>query len=747
MDHEHLHAVGAVGGVDAERLPDLQGRRGPLLGLGEIAAAERPALRDAPGEVGVPRLPDALGRPVEVGRGLGEVVGSSREVADDRPVEGGDAARLAVARLGAQPGQLDGPGELDGGQARGQPVPQAGLEHVHQRRPVAAAPRGLDPRAAHRTALVDPSGERQGPPQAAPGTQVARVVRSEGGAGESGAEQVGRATVGEPGPRDGLFQAHRRLQSHQRVGRRRQSLVDAPGSGEVARTDVVRRGLEPQLRADVLRRLRQGCRAIEPQRRLLERQAVYGLPRGRRRVPQRLLMEAEHVGSEVVVGDTWRQRGVAARLKHLRHPGVQRRAAGVRQPVQHRLPRQRVHEPVAVGGTGHRFDEAHRDRGVDRVHARAAVGRAGPDQRRQVEPVADHRGQLDGLPQVRPEAGQPGRDGVAERGGHPLRAAQSRHTPVPFQVEPGLPQEEGVAAGPVAQDRRGGPRGGGRHARVVAHELGDGLGVEPGEVEAAHAVEPVPVGQTGAELVRPVRRGGPEGGHHQRRGVQAGVDHVLEQRDGRQLRPVQVVEDDHQRLVAGDRPEQLGDGLEQAAAAVADRLGRRREVACGVPGQQAEFPGGVQRAGLARQEQVVQHLGERLVGHPGVLRGRAHQHGGALLVQHAGGLGGQAGLARTGLAADQQDLAGSLCDALPDGLQDPELVVAAHEPGPARGDEPGRQGDRAPGRHTRHGTALHPLRSIVRSDPPPARGRGSVPVMTAGALAAHRLRQPRVKEP
>ena len=83
--------------------------------------------------------------------------------------------------------------------------------------------------------------------------------------------------------------------------------------------------------------------------------------------------------------------------------------------------------------------------------------------------------------------------------------------------------------------------------------------------------------------------------------------------------------------------------------------------------------------------------------------------------------------------------------ALPDGLQDPELVAAAHEPGPARGDEPG---GKATGlQRAIPGTVLRPTsRSIVRSDPLPARERGSVPVMTAGALAAHRLRQPRVKE-
>ena len=63
VEHEHLHAVGAVDAVVAERLADLQGRRGPLLGLREVTPAERPALRDAAGEVGVPRLARGTRRP------------------------------------------------------------------------------------------------------------------------------------------------------------------------------------------------------------------------------------------------------------------------------------------------------------------------------------------------------------------------------------------------------------------------------------------------------------------------------------------------------------------------------------------------------------------------------------------------------------------------------------------------------------------------------------------------------------
>jgi hypothetical protein len=155
-------------------------------------------------------------------------------------------------------------------------------------------------------------------------------------------------------------------------------------------------------------------------------------------MPRRLLGE-EDLRREVVVRDPWRQRGISVGLQRLRHPCMQRRAARVRQPVEHGLPGERVDERVAVRRTDHRFEHADRDRGVDRVHARAPVGRTGPDQRRQVEPVADHRGQLDGLPQLRAEPRQSGRDGVAEGHRYSLRAAQGRDTAAAFQVEPGLP--------------------------------------------------------------------------------------------------------------------------------------------------------------------------------------------------------------------------------------------------------------------------------------------------------------------
>ena len=150
--------------------------------------------------------------------------------------------------------------------------------------------------------------------------------------------------------------------------------------------------------------------------------------------------------------------------------------------------------------------------------------------------VADHRGQVDGLPHARP---RPASRAPRCRRGWPApvagRAGRRRRRAVPGRARsPGGRtgcRRSGRAGSPRAPVPRPGTR------RRVAHELGDGVGVEPGQVEAAHAVEPVQVGEPGAELVRPVGRGGPEGAEHERGGAEAGVDHVLQQRDGRQLSP------------------------------------------------------------------------------------------------------------------------------------------------------------------------------------------------------------------
>ena len=68
---------GAVGAVDAEGLARAAGS--PRARCSACAKSPRQnarALRQAAGEVGVTGLPEALGRPVQVGRRLGQVVRS-----------------------------------------------------------------------------------------------------------------------------------------------------------------------------------------------------------------------------------------------------------------------------------------------------------------------------------------------------------------------------------------------------------------------------------------------------------------------------------------------------------------------------------------------------------------------------------------------------------------------------------------------------------------------------------------------
>ena len=85
-------------------------------------------------------------------------------------------------------------------------------------------------------------------------------------------------------------------------------------------------------------------------------------------------------------------------------------------------------------------------------------------------------------------------------------------------------------------------------------------------------------------------------------------------------------------------------------------------MACGLGREPAEVEGGVRkqrghRARLAVHEQVVEDLHERLVRHATVLGRRADENGDAVVAQRPGHLGGQAGLARAGLAPDEDDLA------------------------------------------------------------------------------------------
>jgi hypothetical protein len=190
------------------------------------------------------------------------------------------------------------------------------------------------------------------------------------------------------------------------------------------------------------------------------------------------------------------------------------------------------------------------------------------------------------------------------------------------------------------------------------------------------------------------------------------VDHVLQQRDTRQLNPVQVVDHDGQRSVLRHAAKRPRDGLEPGTPADAGRIVRRvatRDMAVDVRRQSSQIGSAVtqhvgQAARISGQEELIEHLDERLVGNPRILGGVAHQHRDVPVVQGTGELGRQSALAGTGLPAQQDDLAVALHHALPHGLHDLELVATTDDPNVTCRGEPRGQGNRDPRRHARHGT-------------------------------------------
>ena len=125
-----------------------------------------------------------------------------------------------------------------------------------------------------------------------------------------------------------------------------------------------------------------------------------------------------------------------------------------------------------------------------------------------------------------------------------------------------------------------------------------------------------------------------ERGEHEQAGFGTSLHDMLEQGERRQLGPVQVVEDQRQRSLLAQHPEQPGHGVEQVAADLA-RLGATLLVGRADDGpppvttaearDRPARPGG-ELPRLGGGEQVIEHLGEGLVGKPGVGARGADQH-------------------------------------------------------------------------------------------------------------------------
>jgi hypothetical protein len=147
-----------------------------------------------------------------------------------------------------------------------------------------------------------------------------------------------------------------------------------------------------------------------------------------------------------------------------------------------------------------------------------------------------------------------------------LGEAKRRDAAPPFEIGPQFAQEERVAARAVSQQRRRCSSLPQRQPAAQHDVLGDGVGVEPAQVEPANAIQAVQLRHPGCHLVGAIRCRAAKRHQHQHARAVRGVHHVLEQRDRRQLRPVEILKNQRQRAVVSQPAEQAGHGIEQVTA-------------------------------------------------------------------------------------------------------------------------------------------------------------------------------------
>ena len=196
-----------------------------------------------------------------------------------------------------------------------------------------------------------------------------------------------------------------------------------------------------------------------------------------------------------------------------------------------------------------------------------------------------------------------------------------------------------------------------RTGAVAVEVLGQGRGIQWGEVDRDDAGQPQQLGHHGPERVTPVQVVGPVAADQR---DPLPVQHPGQERDqvpGGGVGPVQVLQHEQD----GRRGRQLGEQAEHAAEHLLPGQARAVRVGDGPLAALRQQPA----QGRARAERVAdpgglggaaQRVGQRQVGHAvaqlGALPG---QHGEAPAGGQPGDLADQAGLAHPGIAADQRD--------------------------------------------------------------------------------------------
>jgi hypothetical protein len=315
-------------------------------------------------------------------------------------------------------------------------------------------------------------------------------------------------------------------------------------------------------------------------------------------------------------------------------------------------------------------------------------------QQGRVEPLADQGRDRENLRAARRQAPDPGPDHVTHglrdpRRGAVVRGRPGAELPALGQVPAHLQEIERVARGfpfePV--DDIALPPGEQRRDRAAG---------QAAQGQAAAVDVPGQGWQRGAELA-PLGTGVPVHGHGQERRGPPGPHQVGEQDQGRLVRPLQIIEDQQDRVARRHPPEPGVDRLEQAETL---SFGRRQGPCGGNPeplGRDGADPGGLRgQAGhvlaqhpfRAGARVVGQRLPERLVRGEHVLVPPPVQDQPVIAADTPRQLGGQRRLSDPGLPGDERQDAAAVPGGRPRLAQDAEFSLAADERRAERGLQP-----------------------------------------------------------
>ena len=311
-------------------------------------------------------------------------------------------------------------------------------------------------------------------------------------------------------------------------------------------------------------------RGAQPRHRLVERERAVGRAGGQDVVLHPTRGTAQRRREDEVMREVG-QRTARARLgalQRLADAQVQLGPPHAGQPVIQRPPHQLVGEAIGQRPRGKLVDHpaAH---GLVEAFEQLGVGNAGgaPDHVEAELPAGGGR-QLQQLDGPVGQAGEPladdlahalGRTEVHRRAGQPHGPVDELDHPGLDEIAPQLADQEGVAAGEIA-DRLRQPRRPGVDlaARGVADELGDLLAREAGDPHPDDGVGAAQVGERLGQRLGDVGLGVAERDEHQQPRAARRPRQVAQEQECRRVSPVPVLEDEqHRAAVADARPAAL----------------------------------------------------------------------------------------------------------------------------------------------------------------------------------------------